>query len=225
MTARKHPIFPDQIYHLFNRSVAKLPIFFDTRDYQRFCQVVDFCRYRSQGLRFSHFNRLSIVEKDLFLENLKKNGEKQVAIYAFCLIQNHFHFLLKELKENGIQKFVSNLQNSYAKYFNTKRKRTGALFQEQFKAVRIDSDELFLHVARYIHLNPYLSFTVRNIDELKLYPWSSLNNYMGESNFNFLETDYLNSFFSSKEEFNKFTFDQADFKRRLKEAEHALLDM
>lgn len=225
MTSRKHPIFPDQIYHLFNRSVAKLPIFFDTRDYQRFCQVVHFYCYRSPGMRYSHFNRLSIKEKDLFLENLKKNGEKQVSIYAFCLMQNHFHFLLKDLGEDGIRKFAGNLQNSYAKYFNTKRKRTGALFQEQFKAIRIDSDELFLHVARYIHLNPYISFTVKNIDELKHYPWSSLNSYVGENNFNFVEIDYLNSFFSSKEEFSKFTFDQADFKRRLEEAEHALLDI
>lgn len=225
MTPRKHPIFSNQIYHIFNRSVAKQPIFFDTRDYQRFCQVVDFYRYRSQGMRYSHFNRLSIMEKDLFLENLKKNGEKQVSIYSFCLMQNHFHFLLKELKEDGIRKFASNLQNSYAKYLNTKRKRTGALFQEQFKAVRIDSDELFLHVSRYIHLNPYTSLIVKNIDELKHYPWSSLNSYIGENNFNFLETDYLNSFFSSKEEFNNFTFDQIDFKKQLKDTEYALLDI
>lgn len=148
-----------------------------------------------------------------------------VEIYTFCLMPNHFHFELKELEKKGIQKFTSNLQNSYAKYINVKRQRTGALFQEQFKAVRIDSDELFIHVARYVHINPHVSFLVKDMEELENYPWSSLGSYLGiNSSFGFLETNFLQKFYSSKEKLARFTFDQADYQRRLKEIEHLFID-
>lgn len=137
---------------------------------------------------------------------------------------NHFHFLMKELIEEGIRKFVSNLQNSYAKYFNTKRKRVGSLFQEMFKAVRIETDEQFIHVARYIHLNPYSSLVVKNLEQLKNYPWCSLGNYFNENHFNFLEKDFLISFFKTKETFKNFTFNQADYQKHLEEIKHLALE-
>ena len=224
MSYRQHPIFPDQIYHVFNRSVAKQPIFLDENDYQRFLNVVDFYRFFSPGLRFSHYNRLSLEERKTFMEKLLKNGEKQVLIFAFCLMPNHFHFLLKGLKELGIQKFASNLQNSYAKYFNTKRKRNGALFQEMFKTVRIESDEQLLHVARYIHLNPFTSYLVKDINQLRDYSWSSLGDYLGKKIFSFVETDFLSGFYPSVEKFITFTFNQADYQRQLEEIKHLTLE-
>lgn len=224
MSYRKQPIFPDQIYHVFNRSIALQPIFSEAKDYQRFLNVVDFYRFASPGLRFSHYNRLLSEDKKTFIEKLQKEGKKQISIFAFCLMPNHFHFLLKELENNGIRKFSSNLQNSYAKYFNTKQKRGGALFQEMFKAVRIESDEQLVHVARYIHLNPFTSFLVKNINQLRIYPWSSLNTYLGIGNFNFLETDFLMGFFPSKKEFKTFTLEQADYQRQLGLIKHLILE-
>lgn len=220
MGYRKHPIFPEQIYHVFNRGVASQPIFYDNRDYLRFLNVANFYRFVSPGLRFSYYNRLTLEGKSAFLGRLEKKGEKQVAIFVFCLIPNHFHFLIKELVEHGIQRFASNLQNSYAKYLNTKNRRSGALFQEMFKAVRIETDEQLLHTARYIHLNPFTSFLIKKVDNLKDYRWSSLRSYLGEEKFDFLETDFLNGFFSSKEKFKSFTYDQADYQRKLGEIKH-----
>lgn len=224
MSYRKQPIFPDQIYHVFNRSIALQPIFSEAKDYQRFLNVVDFYRFASPGLRFSHYNRLLSEDKKTFIEKLQKEGKKQISIFAFCLMPNHFHFLLKELENNGIRKFSSNLQNSYAKYFNTKRKRSGSLFQEMFKAVRIESDEQLVHVARYIHLNPFTFFLIKGVNQLKNYPWSSFNNYLQMGKFEFLETDFLMSFFRSKEEFETFTFDQANYQRQLEEIKHLTLE-
>ena len=224
MTYRRQPIFPNQIYHVFNRSVALQPIFLDVRDYKRFLDVVNFYRFVSPGLRFSYYDQLLSDERTTFMEKLQKNGVRQVEIFAFCLMPNHFHFLLKEVKDNGIKKFSSNLQNSYAKYFNTKRKRSGSLFQEMFKAVRIESDEQLIHVTRYIHLNPFTSFLVKNINQLRTYPWSSLNTYLGMRNFDFLETDFLMGFFPSKEKFQAFTLDQANYQRQLEEIKHLTLE-
>lgn len=223
MGYRKQLIFPEQIYHVFNRSVASIPIFLDVRDYQRFINVIDFYRFSTPPLRFSFFNRLPINDKKDFAEKLKQQP-KLASTYAFCLMPNHFHFLLKELTPNGVRKFLSNLQNSFAKYFNTKMKRHGSLFQEMFKAVRIETDEQFLHVARYIHLNPYSSFLTRNIADLRSYKWSSLPDYLGENIFEFLDKDFLQGFYSTEEKFTSFTFDQADYQRKLKEIEHLLIE-
>jgi len=218
---RKHPIFSNQIYHVFNRSVASLPIFNENSDYVRMCRIIDYYRFVDPGLRFSHYNRLDMESRNTYLEKLHQEGKKQVSIYSFCLIPNHFHFTLKETEENGIQRFIGNIQNSYAKYFNTKNKRNGSLFQEMFKAIRIESDEYFLQVTRYIHLNPYSSFMVKKIEDLVNYKWSSLGEYLTrKENFGFIDKEFLNSFFSSTEKLSQFTFDQADYQKKLKEIEH-----
>lgn len=224
MPYRKQPIVPGQIYHVFNRSIAKQPIFLNEKDYQRFLDTIDFYRFTSTRLRFSFFNRLNIKEKETFLHKLITEGEKQLVIFAFCLMPNHFHFLLRGLTEEGIKKFTANLQNSYAKYFNTKRKRSGALFQEMFRAVRVESDEQFIHVSRYIHLNPYSSFIIRNLDQLKTYPWSSLIDYLGDFNFSFLDKNLLNSFFPTISKLETFIFDQADYQRHLEEIKHLAIE-
>lgn len=223
MTYRKQPISPKEIYHVFNKSIAGEPIFFSVRDYQRFINVMDFYRFPS-SLRFSFYNRLPLTKRKDFIENLRNHGQKLISLYTFCLMPNHFHFLIKELIEGGIRKFVANLQNSYAKYFNTKSRRQGSLFQEMFKAVRIETDEQFVHVARYIHLNPYSSFVVRNISELKNYKWSSLSDYLGKNNFSFLDKDFLSAFYSSPDEFISFILDQADYQRELQQIKHLILE-
>jgi putative transposase len=224
MTYRRQPIVPGQIYHIFNRSIAGEPIFLDVKDYSRFLKTTDFYRFSSPPLRFSFFDRLPIIERDNFLKNLKERGQKLVSIYAFCLMPNHFHFLTKELVDEGIKRFVSNLQNSYAKYFNTKRKRQGSLFQEMFKAVLIETEEQFLHVARYIHLNPYSSFLVRTISQLENYQWSSFGDYLGKTHFEFLDKDFLNGFYSSSESLRSFTLDQKDYQRRLEKIKHLVCE-
>jgi len=224
MTYRRQPIVPGQIYHIFNKSIAGEPIFLNAKDYSRFLKTIDFYRFSSPPLRFSFFDRLPIIERDNFLKNLKERGQKLVSIYAFCLMPNHFHFLAKELVDEGIKRFVSNLQNSYAKYFNTKRKRQGSLFQEMFKAVLIETEEQFLHVARYIHLNPYSSFLVRTISQLENYPWSSFGDYLGKTRFEFLDKDFLNGFYPSSESLRSFTLDQKDYQRRLEKIKHLVCE-
>ena len=70
---------------------------------------------------------------------------------------NHYHLLLKEERSSGIIQFVSNFQKSYAKFFSTKRNRTGVLFRHNFQADHINNEEELIHISRYIHLNPVTS--------------------------------------------------------------------
>ncbi len=83
----------------------------------------------------------------------KKVSPRLVNFICYCLNPNHYHFLLKQLTDDGIKNFMHRIGTGYTKYFNNKHNRTGNLFQKPFKATRIDSNEYLLHVSAYINLN------------------------------------------------------------------------
>jgi len=93
---------------------------------------------------------------------------------------NHFHFLLKPVREDSITRFVSDISNSYTRYFNIKNERIGNLFQGTFKSKEISSEESLLQVARYIDLNPVNSSKTNPDGTLKPedYPFSSYGNWI-----------------------------------------------
>ena len=223
MSYRRTPIVTGEVYHTFNRSIARQPFFLNVRGYSRAIELINFYSYVQPSLRFSHYNRLPLKEKADFLKDLKNKGRKQIQLFAFCLMPNHIHFLMKELEKNGISRFMSNFQNSYAKYFNLKNDRTGSLFQSMFKAVRIESDEQLIHVCRYIHLNPLTSYIIKDFDVLENYPWSSYSEYFKE-NSDLVDTSLISGFFPSIKEFEKFTSDQVDYQRQLNQIKHLSLD-
>ena len=136
---------------------------------------------------------------------------------------NHIHFLLKNLKENGISTFMRKFQDSYAKYFNTKFSRTGVLFQHMFKAVRIETDEQLIHVSRYIHLNPATAYLIE-IEKLRYYPWSSYPYYVNGDSPIYLSKEQILSFFKSPEDYEQFVLDQADYQRELDQVKHLALE-
>lgn len=224
MSRRIHPIVADEIYHVFNRSIAAQPIFFSIWDYQRLLDVINYYHFASPDLRFSFYTRLPIKDKQAFLEEMKTTKEPLVEIYSYCLMLNHYHLLVKELQTNGLRKFIGNFQNSYAKFINKKRKRTGSLFQEMFKTAHIENDEQFVHVARYIHLNPLTSHIVNNFEKLIDYPWSSLPIYLEKRNCDFLKTDLLSGFYKNTQELKTFTLDQADYQKTIHDLEYLTLE-
>lgn len=134
MQARFTPLVTDQYYHIFNRGVNKQPIFQGVRDYKRALDILEFYSFNPK-LRFSKFLLLSQEERSNFMDRLHKINDKLANIICFCLMPNHFHLLLNQLKDNGISKFMANLPNSYTRYFNNRHERIGPLLQGQFKAV------------------------------------------------------------------------------------------
>lgn len=223
MSYRHTPIVIGEIYHTFNRSIARQPIFLNSRNYNRALELINFYSYAKPRLRFSHYNRLPLKEKADFIDDLKANGHKQIQLFAFCLMPNHVHFLMKEAQKNGISRFMSNFQNSYAKYLNIKTDRTGSLFQSMFKAVRIESDEQLIHICRYIHLNPLTSYVIKDINDLEKYNWSSYLEYFNERS-EIVDIDLILRFFPSKEKFKKFVLDQVDYQRELDKIKHLRLE-
>lgn len=97
----------------------------------------------------------SIYENSFLKEKpqLGSSTSKLVNFVAYCLNPNHFHFILEQVSEKGIEKFMQRLGTGYSKYFNNKHKRSGALFQGRFKSIHVDSNEYLLHLSAYVNLN------------------------------------------------------------------------
>lgn len=135
---------------------------------------------------------------------------------------NHFHLLLKQNIDNGITEFAGKFSNSYTKYYNTKYNRIGPLFQGEFKAIIIESDEQLVHVSRYIHLNPTSSNLVKNLDQ---YEWSSYPEYLGQVKNGFCDKEVVLGHFKKIKDYQQFVLDQAGYAQELEFIKHQLLDI
>lgn len=223
MPCRKIVIATGEIYHIFNRGIARSEIFESKRDYSRFQNIIEFYRFEKTPIPYSHFARLIFEEKEMVMDKLRAESYPQVELYVDCLMPNHFHLLLKQLKEFGISKFVANIQNAYAKYFNIKNGRCGSLFQSMFKAVRIENEEQLLHVSRYIHLNPCTSYLVEP-QNILTWTWSSLVEYLEKRPERFLNTQLILNLIGGSKNYEKFVLDQVDYQRKLDQIKHLSID-
>lgn len=214
----------DEIYHIFNRGIDKRPTFTDKREFTRAVVTLDFYRFVNPIMRLSKALVLNKEEKTNLFSDLREKGKKQVDIISYCLMPNHIHFLLKQLLDGGITRFMSNFTNSYTRYFNTKHeRRAGPLFQGTFKAVHIEDDEQLLQVHRYIHINPSVSFIVTEKDLIN-YHWSSLPEYSGKVNYDICSKELIMSNFSSLKNYNKFIFSRIDYAKKLKKIKHLIIE-
>lgn len=96
-------------------------------------------------------------------------------LLTYCLMPNHYHFLIKQIADNGITEFMQKLDTSYTKYINLNVHRTGHLFEYAFKAKMITDEPSFLHVNRYIHMNPVMAHLVEYPSEWR---WSSYQEFV-----------------------------------------------
>lgn len=220
---RKIVFANNEIYHILNRSIEQRPIFMSKNQYDRGLLTLNFYRFKNPPLRLSKALLLENKKREEFFHKLKQESEKLIEIISYCLMPNHFHFLVKQTTDNGIVKFISNFTNSYTRYFNTKHKRTGPLFQGIFKAVRIENEEQLIHVSRYIHLNPVVSFLIKE-EFLDVYPWSSLSEFLGHQKEEICDKEIVLCCFSSRENYRKFVHDQIDYGKKLEAIKHLMLE-
>jgi len=212
----------NKYYHVFNRGVARQPIFKVKKDYLRAIKAIDFYRFLNPSLRLSKALLLAKEEKREFFKNLKKK-EKIVNLICYCFMPNHFHFLLKQKRTNGVSKFISDFSNSYARYFNVRHERVGPLFQGVFKGVRIESEEQLSHVSRYIHINPITSSIIKET-KINTYPWSSLPEYLGNIKKEICDKEAILTLFKNRKAYQKFVRNQAKIVKELKQIKHLTLE-
>lgn len=194
---RKFPLAVGQVYHIYNRGVAKCTICAKEADFWRFMQgLCLFNDTKSANTILWQLERsrgrltLNVLKDYLVKKEIKR--EPLVRIMAYCVMGNHYHLLIEEIREGGITQFMHKLGLGYARYFNMKYERVGSLFQDKFKNVLVDSDRYLSYLLVYINvLNP-AEFVVphwkeEGIQEIETvlkfaeeYPWSSHQDYLGK---------------------------------------------
>ncbi|MEX2029152.1 MAG: transposase [Candidatus Paceibacterota bacterium] len=156
---RKQALVTGEYYHIYNRGVDKRDIFSDKKDLLRFVESM------------REFNRIDGV---VSLSNLRKTqieskalsrADPLVSFIAFCLNPNHFHFIVKQLVDGGIAKFMQKLQGGYTYYFNVKNSRAGSLFQGTFKSQIIVDENYFNKTLGYVNKN----YKVHHIPQNKIH--------------------------------------------------------
>lgn len=187
MDIRTGRLLPDQYYHIFNRGINGSAVFFEEKNY--------------------HF----------FLERYDKYLSPYVDSYAYCLLRNHFHFLIRVKPEeellNSIPKkgtdkplywHVSNafssLFQSYTRAMNKVYSRTGPLFEHPFKRIEVNDEKYFSALIAYIHRNPSRH---KLMDDFRKYPHSSYTTFLKDAPTK-LERKYVLDWFGGKKGFETF---------------------
>lgn len=173
---------PQSYYHLYNRGVAKQNIFLDEKDYKTFLSYLKF------------YLNPRIFEKSIFPSKQLNNYFGEVVLLSYCLMPNHFHFLLYQDKSTSITSFMRSLMTKYSRYFNTKYKRVGPIFQGKLKAVSVTSEEQFTYLSKYIHRNPLPILPARS--DLAGYKYSSYQNYLRLFDQEWVKIDEILNLFS-----------------------------
>jgi putative transposase len=202
MPARNQKFINNEFYHITLRRMGEALLFKNIDDYFRgVFSIYEFNTLTPVTIRERRIARLRIKQADR--EANRDPGlcidtrDPLVEILVFCLMPNHIHLLLKQVKEGGISKYINKIGAGYPAYFKKKYdiNRRGHFFQDRFNAVHIKTDEQLIMAFIYIHINPISLIepgwkekgiknpekTVRFLEED--YRWSSFWDYIGIKNF------------------------------------------
>ncbi len=233
-------------YHIYNRGVDRRNIFMDEKDFLRFLismrefnsvnpigsiyQLKQNQDFRSEdvvfgsqktpwlleGFRSEHQTRNLLMAKGSSQGGGEEIDEKQVEFVAYCLNHNHFHFLLKQKTDKGVEKFMQKLSNGYTQYFNRRHKRKGSLFQGSYNSARIKTDGRFLQSLLYINGN----YEIHGLGKAINWPWSSCRDYLGLRKGTLCDKKIAMSYFSDQEGFitlfNEYMAEKKEWKKEEK---------
>lgn len=189
-------------YHVYNRGVSKQKIFHDEHDYKYFLFLLK-----------RHLSHKPVSDK--FGREYRHLAQK-VKLAAYCLMPNHFHFLIFNQEREGMELLMRSVITAYSMYYNKKYQHSGRLFQGAYKASLIESDSYLQHICRYIHRNPkdYITYQYSSYGpSVKQHKSEWLSNLLFEDIFE-----------GTTEEYEAFVADYEDFKESLDQIELDLAD-
>lgn len=207
---RKIQFANNEYYHILNRGVDKREIFSDYEDLSRFLQSMD---------EFNTIEPIGSIFENFYRKDKTKNKKKLVDFVSYCLNPNHFHFILKQIIDKGIEKFMHRIGVGYTMYFNNKHGRSGSLFQGGYKAIHINSNEYLLHLSAYVNLNNKVHQLGDSVSKSKS-SWNEyINNYDG-----FCKKDIILGQFNNSLEYKNFAESSLKDIRERKNMEKLLLE-
>ena len=141
------------IYHVMLRGINRQNIFFDQYDYKDF---------------------LTLLQKQVYPGNqLHQSLPPYCIVYAYCLMPNHVHLLIRE-NEKKISEVMKSIAVGYAWHYNNKYQHIGAVFQDRFRSEPVNDEAYFFTLLRYIHQNPIKAGLTKDVPS---YDWSSWHEY------------------------------------------------
>jgi REP element-mobilizing transposase RayT len=159
---------PGVLHHIIARGIEKRQIFENDAD------------------RYNFLARLGGILK-----------ETETGCYAWALIPNHFHLLLRT-GAVSISTIMRRLLTGYALWYNRKHRRNGHLFQNRYKSILCQEDSYLLELVRYIHLNPLRAGLVQDMKQLKQYQYCGHSILMGKRKNDWQDTDKVLGMFGEK---------------------------
>jgi len=123
--------------------------------------------------------------------------EMETAIYAWALMPNHVHILLRS-GPWGLPSYMRRLLSGYATWYNRRHRRHGHLFQNRYKSIVCEEDPYFKELVRYIHLNPLRARLVENYEKLEQYRYSGHSVLLGKIKNQWQDGDYVLQWFGEK---------------------------
>lgn len=210
MAERNPQFINDHFYHAANFGIDKKIIFNDKKDIDRFLALISYYKIQNPPARFAFRNRP-------IARNSTNIPIPMVEIIAYSLMPDHFHILLKQTENNGVNTFLSKLINSYTKYFNSRQKRSGTLFKGSYKAVEVPLEKLN-DVSRHIHIEPLIKGLVLNLDR---FPFSSYSQYLNHEN-GICDTNQIFRSFSDSNQYKNFVNDQLEYNNSISSNNHSL---
>ena len=209
MPQRKEQFATGEIYHIIVRAIDDNLIFKDTNDHYRgIFSIYEFNNVTPVNIRDRRKQRKKEKTIEKIASRLPMSGfpdigsrgnygdirDRLVDILCFCFMPNHIHLLVKQIKDNGVSRFMQKVGIGMSKYLNKKYQRKGHVFQDAFKSVRIENDRQLSAVFNYIHINPLsliepgwkekgIKDIEKDIEFIDNYKWSSYQDYIGIKNF------------------------------------------
>jgi putative transposase len=220
---------PGEFYHLYNRGTEKRNIFSGRSDYERFLALLYFSNSTtSVHISNQQQNNQGRTLIELFTD--VERGTPLVDLIAYCLMPNHFHLVVREIKDGGVSRFMQKVVTGYTMYFNIRYERSGALFQGKFKARHIRNDNYLKYIMAYVHLNPIKLFDAKWKEQgmrdqrrakvyLGDYRYSSYLDYMGEKRVQniVLNQHALPEYFETPKSFKEYVTDWMQYKNKYQE--------
>ncbi len=127
-----------------------------------------------------------------------------IAIIAYCLMPNHYHFLVRQEGDIAAGLLPQHVFNGYTKAFNKRYKRSGTLFENRFQAIHIDKESYLIHLCRYIHLNPVKAGLAA---DPAAWPYSNYLEWIGERSGTLVDHEFIRDRFPRVADYRQFVYD------------------
>lgn len=169
------PYLPGHYYHLYNRGAHQFSIFKEPENYLFVLRKI------------KHY----LVALEL-------------SMIVYCLMPNHYHFLVRQDGEQHAGLLPQRVSNSYTKAYNKRYDHSGTLFESNYRVKPVESDAHLLHLCRYIHGNPVKDGLVANPAD---WPYSNYQEWIGQRDGTLCDPEFVRQHFTSPVEYRSFVMD------------------